>query len=65
MVEAVVEALGSSKVRRRPPRWELVERDGPTDEERVVGSCRATFAMPARAATAALIEGHYLTSHTV
>ena len=29
VVEAVVEALGSSKVRRGLPGWELVERDGP------------------------------------
>ena len=36
VVEAVVEALGSSKVRRGLPGWELVERDGPTDEERVI-----------------------------
>ena len=36
VVEAVVEALGSSKVRRGLPGWELVERDGPSDEERVI-----------------------------
>ena len=36
VVEAVVEALGSSKVRRGLPGWELVERDGPTDEKRVI-----------------------------
>jgi len=36
VVEAVVEALSSSKVRRSLPGWELVERDGPTDEERVI-----------------------------
>ena len=36
VVEAVVEALGSSKVRRGLPGWELVERDGPTDEQRVI-----------------------------
>ena len=36
VVEAVVEALGSSKVRRSLPGWELVERDGPTDEQRVI-----------------------------
>jgi hypothetical protein len=36
VVEAVVEALGSSKVRRGLPGWEVVERDGPTDEERVI-----------------------------
>ena len=36
VVEAVVEAFGSSKVRRGLPGWEVVERDGPTDEERVI-----------------------------
>ena len=36
VVEAVVEALGSSKVRRGLPGWELVERDGPTDGTRVI-----------------------------
>ena len=36
VLEAVVEALGSSKVRRGLPGWEVVERDGPTDEERVI-----------------------------
>ena len=36
VVEAVVGALGSSKVRRGLPGWELVERDGPTDEQRVI-----------------------------
>ena len=36
VVDAVVEALGSSKVRRGLPGWELVERDGPTDEKRVI-----------------------------
>jgi len=36
VLDAVVEALGSSKVRRGLPGWELVERDGPTDEKRVI-----------------------------
>jgi hypothetical protein len=36
VVEAVMEALGSSKVRRGLPGWEVVERDGPSDEERVI-----------------------------
>jgi hypothetical protein len=36
VVEAVVEVIGSSKVRRGLPGWELVERDGPADEERVI-----------------------------
>jgi hypothetical protein len=36
VVEAVVEVLSSSKVRRSLPGWELVERDGPTHEERVI-----------------------------
>ena len=36
VVESVVEALGSSKVRRGLPGWELIERDGPSDEERVI-----------------------------
>ncbi len=36
VVEAVVEALGSSKVRRGLPGWELVERDGPVEGTRVV-----------------------------
>ena len=36
VVEAVVQAIGSSKVRRGLPGWEVVERDGPTDEERVI-----------------------------
>jgi hypothetical protein len=36
VIESVVQALGSSKVRRGLPGWELVERDGPTDEERVI-----------------------------
>ncbi len=36
VVEAVVEALGSSRVRRGLPGWELIERDGPSDEERVI-----------------------------
>jgi hypothetical protein len=36
VLEAVVEALGSSKVRRGLPGWELIERDGPTDATRVI-----------------------------
>jgi hypothetical protein len=36
VVEAVVEALGSSKVRRGLPGWELLERDGPNERERVI-----------------------------
>jgi hypothetical protein len=36
VVEAVVDALGSSKVRRGLPGWELVERDGPADATRVI-----------------------------
>jgi hypothetical protein len=36
LIEAVVEVLGSSKARRSLPGWELVERDGPTDEPRVI-----------------------------
>jgi hypothetical protein len=36
VVEAVVEALGSSKVRRGLPGWELVERDGSADTARVI-----------------------------
>ena len=36
VVEAVVEALGSSKVRRGLPGWELVERDGPVQATRVI-----------------------------
>ena len=36
VVEAVVEALGSSKVRRGLPGWELVERDGSADAARVI-----------------------------
>ena len=36
VVEAVVEALGSSKVRRGLPGWELVERGGPGDDTRVI-----------------------------
>ena len=36
VIEAVAEVLGSSKARRSLPGWELVERDGPTDEPRVI-----------------------------
>ena len=36
VIEAVVEVLGASKARRGLPGWELVERDGPTDEPRVI-----------------------------
>ncbi len=36
VIEAVVEVLGSSKVRRGLPGWELVERDGPADSTRVI-----------------------------
>jgi hypothetical protein len=36
VVEAVVEALGSSKVRRGLPGWEIVERDGPVGATRVI-----------------------------
>jgi hypothetical protein len=36
VIQAVTEVLGSSKARRGLPRWELVERDGPTDEPRVI-----------------------------
>ena len=36
VVEAVVEVLGSSKVRRGLPGWELVERDGPAESTRVI-----------------------------
>ena len=36
VVNAVVEALGSSKVRRGLPGWELVERDGPVEATRVI-----------------------------
>jgi hypothetical protein len=36
VIEAVTEVLGSSKARRGLPGWELVERDGPTDEPRVI-----------------------------
>jgi hypothetical protein len=36
VIEAVAEVLASSKSRRSLPGWELVERDGPTDEPRVI-----------------------------
>ena len=36
VIEAVVEVLGSSKVRRGLPGWELVERDGPIESNRVI-----------------------------
>jgi hypothetical protein len=36
VVEAVVDVLGSSKVRRGLPGWELVERDGPVEAARVI-----------------------------
>jgi hypothetical protein len=36
VVEAVVGVLGASKARRSLPGWELVERDGPTDDPRVI-----------------------------
>ena len=36
VIEAVVEVLGASKARRSLPGWELVERDGPTDDPRVI-----------------------------
>lgn len=36
VLAAVIEVLGSSKARRGVPGWELVERDGPTDEPRVI-----------------------------
>ena len=36
VIEAVTEVLGSSRKRRGLPGWELVERDGPTDETRVI-----------------------------
>jgi hypothetical protein len=36
VIEAVVEVLGASKARRGLPGWELVERDGPTEEPRVI-----------------------------
>ena len=36
VLAAVTEVLGSSKARRGLPGWELVERDGPTDESRVI-----------------------------
>jgi hypothetical protein len=36
VLAAVIEVLGSSKARRGLPGWELVERDGPTDDPRVI-----------------------------
>ena len=36
VIEAVVEVLGASKARRSLPGWELVERDGPPDDPRVI-----------------------------
>ena len=36
VLEAVVDVLTGSRARRGLPHWELVERDGPTDEERVI-----------------------------
>ena len=36
VINAVTEVLGSSKSRRGLPGWELVERDGPTDEPRII-----------------------------
>jgi hypothetical protein len=36
VVEAVVDVLGASKARRGLPGWEVVERDGPTDEPRII-----------------------------
>jgi len=36
VINAVTEVLGSSKARRGLPGWELVERDGPTDEPRII-----------------------------
>ena len=57
VVEAVVEALGSSKVRRglRAGNWS--SEMGRRTRSASSGSCRATFAMPTRAATAADPEG--------
>ena len=36
VLAGVIEVLGSSKARRGLPGWELVERDGPTDDPRVI-----------------------------
>lgn len=36
VIEAVTEVLGSSKARRDLPGWALVERDGPTEDPRVI-----------------------------
>ena len=36
VLESVVEVLGASKARRSLPGWELVERDGPAGEPRVI-----------------------------
>ena len=36
VLAAVIDVLGSSKARRGLPGWELVERDGPTDDPRVI-----------------------------
>lgn len=36
VIEAVTKVLGSSKARRGLPGWELLERDGPTDETRII-----------------------------
>ena len=36
LVNAVTEVFGSSKARRGLPGWELVERDGPADEPRII-----------------------------
>ena len=66
VVEAVVQAIGSSKVRRGLPGWELVERDGPTDEERVIRLVPRDLRDASPGPRHRLIPGaHYLTSHTV
>jgi hypothetical protein len=36
VIEAVVDVVGASKARRGLPGWELVERDGPNEEPRVI-----------------------------
>jgi hypothetical protein len=36
VLNAVTEVLGSSKARRGLPGWDLVERDGPSDEPRII-----------------------------
>ena len=36
VINAITEVLGSSKARRGLPGWELVEREGPTDEPRII-----------------------------